>query len=144
MIMAAYAKGGLNVSDSRSKAALFRNNIGTVKRWILDGYGLEAIAAKLKDEFQVELSTETLRTYIRREFNCGPRELREKLSHEKNELTPKRPSNVGADVSPSDVGPGVGKVDIEGQQEEAGLNSLLNANERQNAVSLYFGKKHNK
>lgn len=138
--MAARNKWGLKVTQNRSKAALFRNNMDAVKGWIIDGYGLEAISEKLRDEHHVELSVEALRTYIRREFRCGPRELRERFSHEKkNTVEPvtERPSADAGQESSS--GKNIDQLGT--ATPDADLNTLLDAGSRNNAVNNYFGRK---
>lgn len=138
--MAARNKWGLKVTQNRSKAALFRNNMDAVKGWIIEGYGLEAISEKLRDEYGVELSVEALRTYIRREFRCGPRELRERFSHEKKNTVEQVTArgSVGTDQESS----GAKNIDQLGTAAaEADLNTLLDAESRNNAVNNYFGRK---
>ena len=132
------------MTQNRSKAALFRNNMGAVKGWIVEGYGLEAISEKLRDEYHVELSVEALRTYIRREFKCGPRELREKFSHEKNitnELSANTLKTNMAVGGGQDSG-GVNNTESSDMKTtEADLNTLLDERSRNSAVNSFFGRK---
>lgn len=126
------------MTQNRSKAALFRNNMGAVKGWIIEGYGLEAISEKLRDEYAVELSVEALRTYIRREFRCGPRELREKFSHEKNNILEQAPKKAMVAVGQESTSEK--HDDKTDTTPDVDLNTLLDAGGRSSAVSNYFDR----
>lgn len=118
------------MTDVRSKAAIFRSHREQVRSWVVDGWSLEAIANKLKELCGLELNSESLRTYIRREFKCGTRELANKFSHEKK--------NIPRESIPSQQ-PAAG-VDVEEGIEsvEPELRDLLDKGNRGDAVSQYF------
>ncbi|MGE6114040.1 hypothetical protein ACLHZ0_19960 [Aeromonas salmonicida] len=118
------------MTDVRSKAAIFRAHREQVRSWVVDGWSLEAIANKLKELCGLELNSESLRTYIRREFKCGTRELANKFSHEKKNI----PSESKPSLKPA-VGTDVGDG-IEGVEPE--LRDLLDKGNRVDAVSPYF------
>jgi hypothetical protein len=128
------------VTQNRSKAALFRNKMGAVKEWIVDGYGVEAISEKLRDEHNVDISIAALRKYIWREFGCGSRELRKKLSHEKKNTTEPVTAKASVDAGQeSSGGKSIDQLDV--ATPDADLNTLLDAGSRNNAVNNYFGRK---
>ncbi|MFQ1831815.1 hypothetical protein ACK362_17710 [Aeromonas veronii] len=138
--MSARNRWGLKVTQNRSKAALFRNKMGAVKEWIVDGYGVEAISEKLRDEHNVDISIAALRKYIWREFGCGTRELRKKLSHEKKNTIEQVTASASTDADQKFSG--TKNIDQLGTATpEADLNQLLDAESRNNAVNNYFGRK---